>query len=154
VTRPSGRSTLRTWAALALAAVGLAAVNVVRTGATATAPAVVQSDSDGWQISRDATTLSNPIAATPTILAKGQELYKAKCQRCHGASGKGNGPDADPEHSPGDLTDGSRASRNPDGVMFYKVWNGRAKPKMPAFKADISRDDVWTIIHYVKTLRK
>jgi hypothetical protein len=29
-----------------------------------------------------------------------------------------------------------------------------ANPKMPAMKSDISRADVWTLIHYVKTLRK
>jgi len=46
------------------------------------------------------------------------------------------------------------AARNPDGVMFYKIWNGRANPKMPAMKTDITRADVWTLIHYVKTLRK
>ena len=44
--------------------------------------------------------------------------------------------------------------RNPDGMMFYKIWNGRAKPKMPAVKTDISQADVWTVIHYVRSLRK
>jgi hypothetical protein len=29
-----------------------------------------------------------------------------------------------------------------------------AKPKMPAMKMDITRDDVWIVINYVKTLRK
>jgi mono/diheme cytochrome c family protein len=113
-----------------------------------------QERSDGWQIARDAGALPNPVPLTPAILAKGQELYKSKCQRCHGPGGQGNGPDAERDDPPGDLTDGSRASRNPDGVMFYKIWNGRSKPKMPAFKTDISRDDVWTVVHFVKTLRK
>lgn len=115
-----------------------------------------QSDngSDGWQLPANAAAEPNPIAASPAVVAKGKELYRSKCQRCHGATGVGNGPDADPDHSPGDLTDGRRASRNPDGIMFYKIWNGRAKPKMPAMKTDISRPEVWTIIHYVKSLRK
>jgi hypothetical protein len=38
--------------------------------------------------------------------------------------------------------------------MFYKIWNGRTKPKMPGMKAEIDPVDVWTIIHYVKTLRR
>ena len=38
--------------------------------------------------------------------------------------------------------------------MFYKIWNGRAKPKMPAMSMEITRADVWVVIHYVKTLRK
>jgi mono/diheme cytochrome c family protein len=111
-------------------------------------------DSDGWQIPAGASSEVNPVAVTPAVLAKGQDLYKSKCQKCHGSTGKGDGPDADRDHKPGDLTDGKRASRNPDGVMFYKVWNGRPKPKMPAFKTDISRADVWTVIAYIKTLRQ
>jgi mono/diheme cytochrome c family protein len=96
----------------------------------------------------------NPVPTSPAVIAKGQSLYRAKCRRCHGADGTGRGPDADPDHPPGDLTDGRRASRNPDGVMFYKIWNGRSKPKMPAMKTDITREEVWTVIHYVKTLRR
>ncbi|MEO8481847.1 MAG: c-type cytochrome [Acidobacteriota bacterium] len=111
-------------------------------------------DSDGWQLPTGAAAEANPVPVTPAALAKGKDLYKSKCQKCHGPSGKGDGPDADKDHKPGDLTDSKRASRNPDGVMFYKIWNGRSKPKMPAFKTDISRADVWTVIGYVKTLRQ
>ena len=114
----------------------------------------VPEDSEGWQIPAAAAAEVNPVAPTPAVLAKGKEVFKAKCQKCHGVTGQGNGPEADPAHSPGDLTDGKRASRNPDGVMFYKIWNGRSKPKMPALKTDISRQDVWTVINYIKTLRR
>ena len=109
--------------------------------------------SDGWLIPVTAAKEASPISATPAAIAKGKEIFLAKCRRCHGATGKGNGPEADPEHPPGDLTDASRASRNPDGVVFYKIWNGRAKPKMPALKSDMSRDEAWTVVHYIKTLR-
>ena len=55
---------------------------------------------------------------------------------------------------PDDFTDPARAARNPDGVMFYKIWNGRKSPKMPAVKTEgLSKDDVWTVIHFVKTFR-
>jgi mono/diheme cytochrome c family protein len=123
--------------------------------ASLAARAVAQSDdSNGWQIPQRAASEPNPVPDTPETVAKGRNLYRSKCERCHGATGKGNGRDADREHPPGDLTDMKRASRNPDGVMFYKIWNGRSSPKMPAFKADISREDVWTVIQYVKTLRQ
>ena len=97
---------------------------------------------------------TEPRSPNPDAIAKGRSVYRAKCQRCHGADGAGNGPEADPGHPPANLTDARRASRNPEGVLFYKIWNGRAKPKMPAMKADITRADVWRVIHYVKTLRK
>jgi mono/diheme cytochrome c family protein len=110
--------------------------------------------SQGWQIPESAATERNPEPLTAAVLARGAALYKSKCQRCHGADGAGHGPEVDPDHPAGDLTDGRRASRNPDGVLFYKIWNGRAKPKMPAMKTDMTRADVWAVIHYVKTLRK
>ena len=110
--------------------------------------------SDGWTIPRGAEAEASPVAASAAVLARGEDIFKSKCRRCHGATGKGNGPDADPDDKPGDLTDGTRAGRNPDGVMFYKIWNGRSKPKMPAMKMDLSREEVWTVIQYVKTLRQ
>ena len=137
---------------LLVAGCGLVAALAVTTALRAQQPPM--SNPDGWQIPQTAPTDTNPVASSPQVIAKGKDLYKAKCERCHGATGVGNGPDADPEHMPNDLTDGKRAARNPDGVMYYKIWNGRKKPKMPAFKSDMSQNDVWTVIHYVKTLRK
>ena len=116
--------------------------------------AAPQQDSQGWQIPAPAAAEVNPVPLTPAAMERGRELYRSKCQKCHGSSGRGNGPDADPDHPPGNLTDPKRAPRNPDGVMFYKIWNGRSDPKMPAFKTDMPRQDVWTVIHYVKTLRQ
>jgi mono/diheme cytochrome c family protein len=126
----------------------LVATGAVR--ATAQAPM----GSDGWHIPERAAMETNPAPSSPAAMARGRSLYKAKCQRCHGVDGTGHGPEADPDHPPADLTDGRRAARNPDGVMFYKIWNGRAKPKMPAMKTDIDRADVWTIVAFVKSLRR
>lgn len=110
--------------------------------------------SEGWRIPEGAAVERNPEPATPAVLARGRSLYTAKCQRCHNADGAGRGPESDPTHPAGDLTDAHRASRNPDGVMFYKIWNGRSKPRMPAMKTDMTATDVWAVIQYVKTMRK
>ena len=110
--------------------------------------------SQGWDIPDGASAEPNPEPLTAATLARGESLYKSKCQRCHGRDGAGHGPEADPDHPAGDLTDGRRASRNPDGVVFYKIWNGREKPRMPAMKADIGRAEAWAIVNYVKRLRK
>jgi mono/diheme cytochrome c family protein len=110
--------------------------------------------SEGWQIPDGAATEQSPVALSAAAVARGKNLYQSKCQRCHGVDGAGHGPDGDPAHPPADLTDSRSASRNPDGVMFYKIWNGRAKPRMPAMKSDLPAADVWMLVHYVKTLRK
>ncbi len=135
-------------------AVLIVSAYLVALGSTASAGAARRAQSDGWQIPESASSETSPFPETPERIARGKAIYDSKCKRCHGATGTGDGPEGDPDDPPGDLTDASRASRNPDGVMFYKVWNGRKRPKMPAFKTDISREDVWTVIQYVKTLRK
>jgi mono/diheme cytochrome c family protein len=108
----------------------------------------------GWTIPPGAAQEPNPIPVSADVIAKGQKIYEKSCQKCHGKSGKGDGPDADPDEMPEDLSDPARAKRNPDGVMFHKIWNGRKSPKMPGVKTEgFSKEDVWTVIHFVKTFR-
>jgi mono/diheme cytochrome c family protein len=109
---------------------------------------------DGWRIPDAAAAERSPLTVSAGDLARGQALFRGKCQSCHGADGSGHGPDSDPSHPAGDLTDGRAAFRNPDGVLFHKIWNGRAKPKMPAMKLDLTSDDAWRLVAYVKTLRR
>jgi mono/diheme cytochrome c family protein len=109
----------------------------------------------GWTIPPDAAQEKSPISVTPQTLVVGRALFQKNCQRCHGPKGIGDGPDADPDNMADmDLTNPKRAERNPDGVVFYKVWNGRKKPKMPTFSEKLTKEQVWTIVAYVQTLRK
>jgi mono/diheme cytochrome c family protein len=114
-----------------------------------------QASGTGWQLPADADTKQSPLQVDAKVLATGRSVFKNKCAKCHGAAGLGDGPDADPEHREDmDLTNPSRADRNVDGVVFYKVWNGRRKPKMPAFKDELTEQQVWSVVAYVQTLRK
>jgi len=110
----------------------------------------------GWEIPGGASTEKSPLSPTAAVLKKGRLLYVSRCAKCHGPEGKGDGPDAtnDRAHRPADLTSGFRARLNPDGVLFYKIWNGRTQPTMPALKTKLNRNDVWAIVEYVKTMRK
>jgi mono/diheme cytochrome c family protein len=134
------------------------ALSVTMLLAAGVAATTIQEDEGGrrgWTIPAGAAKEPNPVPESPEVIAKGKEIYRKNCEKCHGESGKGDGPDADPDTPPDDLTDASRAPRNPDGVMYHKIWNGRRSPKMPAFKSEgLTTEDVWTVIHYVKTLRK
>src|SRR5436190_8432810 len=49
----------------------------------------------GWTIPPGAAQEANPIPASPEVIAKGKQIYEKNCQKCHGKSGKGDGPDAD-----------------------------------------------------------
>ncbi|HEY0875664.1 MAG TPA: c-type cytochrome [Vicinamibacterales bacterium] len=109
----------------------------------------------GWTLGPDAETKQNPLTPDEKTLAAGRAIFKQKCQRCHGPGGLGDGPDADPDAAEDmDLTNPKRAERNPDGVVFYKVSNGRSSPKMPAFKDEMNEQQIWMVVTYVQTLRK
>jgi mono/diheme cytochrome c family protein len=105
-----------------------------------------------WTIPPEAAGLRSPIEATPDVIQKGASIFESRCRPCHGPEGRGNGPLSDPAHPAADLTAGVKADLAPDGVLFYRVWNG--KRPMPAFKTDLTRDDVWRVVAYVKTLKK
>ena len=111
---------------------------------------------NGWTLPANANDEKNPFAGDAKAVAAGKELFLKNCKRCHGPGGLGDGPDADPDSAPDmDLTVAKRAARNPDGVVFYKIWNGRKKPKMPAFKNEgLTQDQAWQIVTFVQTLRK
>jgi mono/diheme cytochrome c family protein len=111
---------------------------------------------NGWNLPPTASDEKNPVAGDPKAISAGKELFLKNCKRCHGPGGLGDGPDADPDTAQDmDLTVAKRASRNPDGVVFYKIWNGRKKPKMPAVKDEgITKDQAWQIVAFVQTLRK
>jgi len=105
-----------------------------------------------WTIPEGAANEKNPLASAPALLKKGESLYKSHCVSCHGPKGLGDGPDVDKSdraNRPANLVQ----SRNPEGVVFYKIWNGRQDPKMPAFKSQMTKDEVWTVVAYAVSLR-
>ena len=106
-----------------------------------------------WQIPEGAAAEKSPIKPGPAVVKQGRGLFVANCQKCHGPEGKGDGPDSDPRMPAADLTDGFRAELNPDGVLYYRIWNGK-EPVMPAFKSTHKHDQVWQVVEYIKSIRK
>jgi len=109
----------------------------------------------GFKIPATAATEKNPLTVNDAVVAAGKRFFGHHCESCHGPLGKGDGPDAEKAHQKDmDLTAATRAAENPDGVVFYKIWNGRSSPKMPAFGEDLPKEQVWAIVAYVQTLRR
>jgi mono/diheme cytochrome c family protein len=136
----------------AAAVIAFGAATMAGVDLSSTAAATPQAR--GWTLGADAETKQNPVTPDEKTLAAGRAIFKQKCQRCHGPGGLGDGPDADPDGEDMDLTNPKRAERNPDGVVFYKVSNGRRSPKMPAFKEELNEQQIWTVVTYVQSLRK
>lgn len=136
---------------LCAAALGsIVAATMIATATLVASPQTARS----WTLLEDAETKKNPLPLNEKTLAAGQAIFKNSCSKCHGPGGLGDGPDADPDATEMDLTNPKRAGRNPDGVVYYKVLHGKLRPKMPAFKDELTEEQIWSVVAYAQSIRK
>jgi mono/diheme cytochrome c family protein len=103
-----------------------------------------------WTVPPSADKVTNPVASDTKSLVAGKAIYTKNCYDCHGKKGKGDGPkSAELDKPVGDFTK-ENFSKQSDGAIFWKITEGR-KP-MPSFKKDITEEQRWQVINYVRTL--
>ena len=96
----------------------------------------------------------------PKMLAKGKEIFTAKCALCHGEKGDGKGPGSvNLPLKPADLTDAKMVAEMPGNFWVWRVSEGglvepfKSKGSaMPAWKGELSMQDRWAVIAYAHTL--
>lgn len=95
----------------------------------------------------------DPIPNNATTLAQGKEIFTKNCAPCHGTDGKGDGPQAttlDPK--PRDFTSGMFQFGHEDWQVFRTAEYGVGGTGMAGWKGRLSDNDIWTVVHYVKSL--
>ena len=100
----------------------------------------------------------NPLAGNPQAIVRGQELYTKNCASCHGANAKGDiGPSlVDDEffYQKGDLPDDDYFEVTNNGTSEGYSEDGRVgKGGMPGFKDSLSKDDIWSIVAYLRSIK-
>ena len=95
----------------------------------------------------------SPVALTPALLHQGQTKFNIYCQPCHDKTGSGQGivPTHIPTWQPSNLTE-DRVVQFADGDIFNVITNGRRS--MPAYRFQITVEDRWAIISYVRALQR
>jgi mono/diheme cytochrome c family protein len=97
--------------------------------------------------------LENPIPADEASLARGEEIYIASCQKCHGEEGHGDGPSGLRQNpKPVDFL-AEHILELSDGELFYIITNGVEGTGMEA-QAFFSEDDRWNIVNYIRKLQE
>lgn len=97
--------------------------------------------------------------ADDTTVARGKELYAAKCLSCHGETGVGDGPSSnalrdarDARILPRNFTRGRlRGGESPQDI-FRRLRTGLDGTPMPSYSD--SDADLWAMVRYVMTLRQ
>jgi mono/diheme cytochrome c family protein len=96
--------------------------------------------------------LTNPILPDAASVASGETLFQEHCAVCHGPAGHGDGPVAITlSPPPVDFTAGHTAS-HPDGDLYYWIRNGIENTAMPAFDDQLSSEETWHLVNYVRRL--
>ncbi|MGQ0603390.1 MAG: CopD family protein, partial [Anaerolineales bacterium] len=94
----------------------------------------------------------NPIPPNAASTETGKLLYLANCLPCHGPTGKGDGPvgmTLNPR--PADLAQHAVPGVHTDGQLYEWVTNGYPGSVMPAFKTNLSDEQRWHLINYLRT---
>jgi copper transport protein len=84
--------------------------------------------------------------------AKGKAVYEQSCAICHGAQGKGDGPAGlmmTPR--PADFTS-AKIKGKPDGELLKSIQDGRPPTTMPAFKGQLSAQQIADVLAYTRSL--
>lgn len=93
------------------------------------------------------------VLADATSISDGGKLYAMQCAACHGRKGLGKGdPGKALSPSPALLAYMIRRPISVDEYLLWSIADGGAQfeSQMPAFKAKLSRDDVWRIVTYMR----
>lgn len=96
-----------------------------------------------------------PIRVTAQLMARGRERYNIHCAPCHGESGDGKGVTTKFGMAViADLHDvaARKLPQQPDGELFNTISHG--KGLMQGYAANVSIEDRWAIIAYVRALQR
>src|SRR2546430_6942764 len=99
----------------------------------------------------EAKSMKNPVSTSDAVLRAVAPVYRENCAQCHGDTGRGDGREAK-SHStlPPDFTEAGRIEKQEDGVLFYKISEG--KRPMPAFKGRLTEEQRWELVALVRAL--
>ncbi len=96
----------------------------------------------------------NPIPYTKKHVAFGKSVYTRFCEKCHGYDGTGQTEFLDFLGTvPTDFTLGDLKYGNEDGNLFKIIEEGTVYD-MESFGKMLDDDEIWKVIHYIKTFYK
>ena len=112
-------------------------------------------EDDAYYRGKDATgdfIATAPMAFTADMVARGEERYGIYCVPCHGVNADGKGKILEYGYPipPANFHD-ARIMNLSDGHMFNAI--GQGWLNMPSLKAQVSVDDRWAIISYIRSLQ-
>ena len=95
--------------------------------------------------------LTNPLPLKREVLLGGQKTFNTYCIVCHGPEGKGNGLIVPKFPMPPSLHS-EKVRGWPDGRIFHVITRGQNL--MPSYASQISENERWAVIYYMRALQR
>ena len=92
-----------------------------------------------------------PVEVTAKLIARGQQRFNINCSPCHGEQGDGNGVVKKLGLATVANLHDKRIVELPDGEIFNTITYG--KNTMGPYGANVTIDDRWAVIAYVRALQ-
>ncbi len=110
-------------------------------------------DTDAFHTGADNGTFLDTIPASLSreMIERGQERFEIYCSPCHGSLGDGNGMVAKRGFKIPANFHSDRLRQAPPGYIFQVISNGYGA--MPDYATQISAQDRWAIVAYVRALQ-
>jgi len=93
----------------------------------------------------------NPIPRTKANLLRGQQVYNTFCIVCHGPYGEGDGTVVPKYPRPPSLQS-DKIRGYADGSIYNVITLGQNL--MSSYASQISPDDRWKLVHYIRAIQK
>lgn len=111
-------------------------------------------NADGMEGYEEVMKMTVPASSADSV-AKGKELFAANCASCHGDAGLGDGPaGAALDPKPRNLTKTDEYKYGHMELAGYRtVHYGVDGTGMAPLGEQLSPEEIWSVVHYVKTLQ-
>jgi mono/diheme cytochrome c family protein len=126
--------------------------------------AYVKHFSERWKTEKPGTPVEIPAepAVTADRVLAGQALFqKLECWKCHGVTGRANGPSADTltddqnrPIKPFNFHDQTKFKCGTDDRALYRIFmTGLDGTPMPSFADNVKPEEAWDLVFYLRTLQ-
>ena len=95
--------------------------------------------------------LVNPLPRTTDVFATGKKEWDSKCSACHGFYGQGDSR-LNAQFPAGPTMHSAKVKDWSDGRIYHVITHGQNV--MPPYAQQLTKDERWAIIHYIRALQR